>query len=201
MVTRPRVRGGLWQRALRLPIARQGDFADGRRAPADADPQMLRVIDDSSLRTRLILAGLAAGLQSPKGRQKIKSIIRLYPDGDAPRATPNSAQNDGSLVGSTPLPTVEELSELLRHINEVEREVAAEVRRDVDQRIARLKKQVATLEGDGFERAFRELQAAVEERRGIAERVRREAFHRIEADATFEPRRFLNVISSAGSEL
>jgi hypothetical protein len=43
---RPRVRGGLWERATRLPRAHERDFAEGRHAPADAEPHLLRVIDD-----------------------------------------------------------------------------------------------------------------------------------------------------------
>lgn len=196
LVTRsPRVRGGLWERALRLPIARQHDFADGRRAPADADPQHLRVIGDSSLRARLILAGLAEGLQSPKGRQRIKSIIRLHPDGDASRGTPKSARNGVTALPSARLPTVEELSALLSRIGEVEADVAREMRRDVDVRIGALKQRIATLEGDEFERAFRELGVALDEARELAKDVRREAFHRIEADSTFEPGRFVALIS------
>jgi len=137
---------------MRLPIAREQDFAHGR-PPADADPQHLRVINDSSLRARLILAGLAEGLQSPKGRQRFKSVIRLYPDGDAPRGSKNGTR----VTPIVALPTVEEVSALLTRIVEVEAEVSREMRRGVDARIERLKKQIATLQGDEFERAFREL--------------------------------------------
>jgi hypothetical protein len=180
---------------MRLPLAHERDFAEGRCPPKDANPQYLRIIDDSPLRARLILAGLAAGLQSPKGRQRIKSIIRLYPDGDAPHGTPNGARTGVTVLPSAALPTVEEIAALLSRIGEVEREVAAEMRRDTDARMTDLKRRIGMLDGDDFERAFRELGATMVEAHELAKSIRREAFHRIEADSAFEPRRFLALIS------
>ena len=74
----------LLERALALPTATPADFQGGRRAPADADAALLKVIDDTAFRTKLVDARVAEGLQSPKGPQKIASIIRLYPNFDAP---------------------------------------------------------------------------------------------------------------------
>jgi len=70
---------------MTLPLARDEDFFGPKRRPVGVDTQYLRVINDTALRSRLIMAGIAEGLQSPKGPQRIKSIIRLYPDFDAPR--------------------------------------------------------------------------------------------------------------------
>ena len=64
---------------MSLPLARDEDFFGANRRPVGMDPQHLRVINDTALRSRLIMAGIAEGLQSPKGPQRIKSIIRLYP--------------------------------------------------------------------------------------------------------------------------
>lgn len=184
---------------MALPLARDGDFFGSNRKPAGVDPQYLRIIKDTALRSRLIMAGLAEGLQSPKGPQKIPSIVRLYPDFSAP--SPPRAR--GPVRRSTPeparatngLPTVEELNSLLHRIQVVEREVSSQVQGQINADIARLKSQIATLEGDEFERTFRELEAAVRARRQVAGQVRDEAFKRIEADSSFGPRRYLRLIA------
>ncbi|HEY4440731.1 MAG TPA: hypothetical protein VGN14_09755, partial [Candidatus Elarobacter sp.] len=153
-------------------------------------------------RSRLIMAGIAEGLQSPKGPQRIKSIIRLYPDFDAPRPTNKPRTVRGSGGGSSEptraafgLPTVEELNVLLTRIHQIEREVSQELQGQLGGQIERLKKQIATLEGDDFERAFRELETAMRQRREIAGQIREEAFRRIDGDSTFEPRRYLRLVS------
>ena len=69
---------------MSLPLAQDEDFFGSTRRPVGLDPQHLRVINDTALRSRLIMAGIAEGLQSPKGPQRIKSIIRVYPAFDAP---------------------------------------------------------------------------------------------------------------------
>ncbi len=144
------------------------------------------------------MAGMAEGLQSPKGPQKIASIIRLYPDFNAPqpvrggRSARRSTEPSRSAYG---LPTVEELNSLLHRIERVEREVSTELQGQINHDIGRLKAQIATLEGDEFERAFRELDAAVRARREVAAQVRDETFKRIDADLGFEPRKYLRLIS------
>ena len=193
-------RANLWQKATSLPIAGDGDFFPPNRPPSGADPQHLRVISDTALRSRLIMAGIAEGLQSPTGPQRIKSIIRLYPAFDAPRPgnrprTARSASPSEPARGAFGLPTVEELNTLLDRITRTEREVAQELQGRVAADIDRLKRQIATLEGDEFERAFRELDAAMRQRRELANQIREEAFHRIDADPGFEPRRYLRLIS------
>lgn len=187
---------------MSLPLARDEDFFGPKRRPSGVDPQHIRVINDTALRSRLIMAGIAEGLQSPKGPQRIKSIIRVYPDFDAPRpagpkprpvrAAAPPAEPSRSAFG---LPTVEELNALLNRIQNAEREVSAEMQGRLNGNIDRLKKQIAHLEGDEFERAFRELDAAMRQRREIATQIREEAFRRIDADSTFEPRRYLRLLS------
>ena len=189
---------------MSLPLARDEDFFGPHHRPVGIDPQNLRVINDTALRSRLIMAGIAEGLQSPKGPQRIKSIIRLYPDFDAPRpgnrprpvrsAAAPSAQQQPSRAAFG-LPTVEELNALLTRIQHAEREVSQEMQGRLNGDIDRLKKQIATLDGDDFERAFRELDNAMRQRRELGTQIREEAFRRIDADGSFEPRRYLRLIA------
>lgn len=189
----------LWEKATALPLAQESDFYGSHRRPAGVDPQHLRIIKDTALRSRLIMAGMAEGLQSPKGPQKIASIIRLYADFNAPQpvrgarvATRRGNEPSRSAYG---LPTVEELNRLLHRISTVERTVSTELQGQINKDIGRLKGAIATLEGDEFERTFRELEAAVRARREVAGQVREETFKRIEADSSFEPRKFLRLLS------
>ncbi len=93
------------------------------------------------------------------------------------------------------MPTVEELNSLLSRITSVERAVSSELQGQINNDISRLKSAIATLEGDEFERTFRELEAAVRARREVAGQVREETFKRIEADSSFEARKYLRLIS------
>jgi hypothetical protein len=188
----------LWEKAQALPIAQDDDFYGSHRKPQGVPAEHLRVIKDTALRSRLIMAGMAEGLQSPKGPQKIASIIRIYPDFNAPQPQRGSrpvrrpSEPARSAYG---LPTVEELNSLLHRIERVEREVSTQLQGQINHDIGRLKGQIATLDGDEFERAFRELEAAVRARREVAAQVREEAFKRIDADSSFEPRKYLRLIS------
>jgi hypothetical protein len=181
-----------------LPVATDADFYGTHRKPPNVPPEHLRIIKDTALRSRLIMAGMAEGLQSPKGPQKIASIIRIYPDFNAPqpvrggRPARRATEPSRSAYG---LPTVEELNTLLHRIENVEREVSSHMQGQINADIGRLKAQIATLDGDDFERAFRELDAAVRARREVAAQVREEAFKQIEADSSFEPRKYLRLIS------
>src|SRR6202011_5900472 len=135
---------------MSLPMARDEDFFGANRRPVGIDPQHLRVINDTALRSRLIMAGIAEGLQSPKGPQRIKSIIRLYPDFDAPRpgnkpravrvAAAPAHEPSRTAFG---LPTVEELNALLARIQQTERTVSIELQGRLGSDIDRLKKQIA----------------------------------------------------------
>ena len=183
---------------MALPLAQESDFYGSNRRPSGVEPQHLRIIKDTALRSRLIMAGMAEGLQSPKGPQKIASIIRLYADFKAPppvrgaRNAPRRTEPSRSAYG---LPTVEDLNRLLHRIATVERTVSSELQGQINNDIGRLKGAIATLEGDEFERTFRELEAAVRARREVAGQVREETFKRIEADSAFEPRKYLRLIS------
>jgi len=189
---------------MSLPLARDEDFFGANRRPLGVDPKELRVINDTALRSRLIMAGIAEGLQSPKGPQRIKSIIRVYPGFDAPRpgnrpravrSVPNPGTQAEPSRGAFGLPSVEELNALLNRIHQVERDVSREMQSRLNGDIDRLKKQIATLEGDEFERGFRELETAMRQRRELAAQIREESFRRIEADSAFEPRRYLRLVS------
>jgi hypothetical protein len=194
-------RASLWEKAMSLPLAGDDDFFGSNRPPANVDPQYLRVIHDTALRSRLIMAGIAEGLQSPKGPQRIKSIIRLYPAFDAPRPGSKPRPVRAAISTSEParaaygLPTVEELNALLNHVQQAEREVSRELQGRLNGDIDRLKKQIGTLEGDAFERTFRELESLMHQRRELASQVREEAFRRVSADATFEGRKYLRLVS------
>ncbi len=186
---------------MSLPAARDEDFFGSNRRPTGVETQHLRVINDTALRSRLIMAGIAEGLQSPKGPQRIKSIIRLYPDFDAPRPTNRPRPVRAAASPPEPsraafgLPTVEELNTLLNRIQSTEREVSHELQGRLSGDIDRLKKQISSLEGDEFERAFRELDTAMRQRRELATQIREEAFRRVDADSSFAPRRYLRLIS------
>ncbi len=191
----------LWEKAQALPVAEDDDFYGSHRKPQGVPGDQLRVIKDTALRSRLIMAGMAEGLQSPKGPQKIASIIRLYPDFNAPQPVrgaggrPARRASEPVSRSAYGLPTVEELNTLLHRIERVERDVSTQLQGQINHDIGRLKSQIATLEGDEFERAFRELEAAVRARREVAAHVRDEAFKRIDADSSFEPRKYLRLIS------
>jgi hypothetical protein len=188
----------LLERALALPHARPTDFAGGRVPPEDADPELLRRIDDTTLRTKLVEVGLAEGLQSPKGPQKIVSILRIYPGFDAP---PKSASNGkakstrpAALPVRTALPTVDEMERLIARIREVQTQVAHDLARETDEHISRLKSALAQAEGDDLERTYRELGEALERKRALDSQVRHEAFKRIEGDGTFPERTYLRLL-------
>lgn len=201
MESNSRARTSLWEKALELPLAEERDFYGQHRRPAGIDGEYLRTIKDTALRSRLIMAGMAEGLQSPKGPQKIASILRLYPNFDAPQpirgagGRPPQRRPNESSRSAYGLPTVEELNTLLHRVDAQEREVSSQLQGRINADIARLKAQIATLDGDEFERAFRELENAVRARREVAGQVREEAFKRIEADTDFEPRKYLRLIS------
>ncbi len=141
----------LLARALELPQASEADFHGGRAAPRHVDPKLLKRIDDTSLRTKLVSVGLAEGLQSPKGPQKIASILRIYPAFDAPGRTPTNGRpkgrprNPGDTAARSPrkLPSVDELEQLLRRYREVEHEVAQHLGAQLDERIVELKGSLA----------------------------------------------------------
>jgi hypothetical protein len=197
----------LLERALALPRAHETDFYGGRRPPEGVDPEHLRVISDTSLRTRLIEVRLAEGLQSPKGPQKIASILRIYPNFDAPpREKPASGNGRppgrprGVSVAAArsparALPTLEELEALVARLRETERQVTHELSADVDDRIERLKRAIAEQHGDALEATYRELGLALDQKRALAAHARAEAFRRVEADADFAPRAHLRLLA------
>ncbi len=190
----------LLERALSLPLAVPADFFAGRQPPDDADPEHLRRIDDTTLRTKLVDAGLAEGLQSPKGPQRIASIIRIYPEFDAPSRKPSATNGKAKATAHAGppqrngLPSVEEMERLLQRVRELEHDVGEELAAELDARIATLKRSMADLDGDDLETAYRELGDALERKRAQAAQTRFEVFRRIEADASFAERQFLRFL-------
>lgn len=194
-------RARLLERALTLPLAHDTDFFGGRTPPPGVDPQHLRLINDSALRARLIGASIAEGLQSPKGPQKIASIVRIYPNFDAPSRGPSThSASNGASSGTrsksvTHLPTVEEMEQLLTRIRAVEGHVAREMHMAVDAEIERLRKRLAESRADEIEEAHGALGAALERRRAMTTEIRKEAYRRIERDLQFHPRVYLRLLS------
>ncbi|HTV74937.1 MAG TPA: hypothetical protein VME66_14660 [Candidatus Acidoferrales bacterium] len=192
----PRDRQRLLDRALALPNAQPSDFFGGRKPPADAAPHHLKVIKDTVLRARLLGAHLAEGLQSPKGPQKIASIIRVYPDFDAPSHNGSNGRVSERAVSArkTALPTVEEMEALITRIRAVEGHVARELSLTIDHEIEQLKRRVADAKPEQLDEAYRALGAALAKRRDSSAHVREEAFRRIEADSDFAPRGYLRLL-------
>jgi hypothetical protein len=190
-------RAGLWEKATELPAARESDFFGQHRRPLGVDAEYLKIINDTSLRTRLIDSGIAEGLQSPKGPQRIPSIIRLYPNFDAPGKDAATRPGRTTEVSRAAygLPTVEELTALLDRIRDAEATVSAELQHQVNADIGRLKRQIGDLDGDEFDRVFNELDRAIGKRKSLGKQVREAAFRQIEADAAFPGRKYLRLIS------
>jgi len=139
-------------------------------------------------------------LQSPKGPQRIASIVRIYPAFDAPvRQASNGRVKRGAAAATRDpqrgLPTIDEMENLIARIREVEREVVAALVSETDQRIDELKRSLADLSGDALEHAYRELGAALESKRALASQARHEARRRVEADTEFAPRTHLRLLA------
>ncbi len=186
--------------ALSLPDAQPADFLPERRPSGEIAPNLLKVINDTALRSRLIGAGLAEGLQSPKGPQKIASIIRVYPEFNAP-ATPK-ASSGGRYAASkpgrkpnVPQPSVEEMEALLTRLRAVEGHVARELSMSIQDEIDQARKRVAEAAPQDVENAFRELGALLDKQRDGRRHVREAAFAKIAGDKEFAPRVFLRLLS------
>jgi len=190
----------LLERALALPQAEPADFFGERRPPSDADPSLLKRISDTTLRTKLVETRLALGLQSPKGPQKIASIVRIYPEFDAPDSQPAPRAKNGRSAPPAPpahqrgLPTVGEMERLLARIREIEADVSHELAAEIDERVARLKRGLAELDGPDLDVAYRELGDALERKRALHSQVRFETFRRVERDTDFAERVFLRLL-------
>lgn len=183
----------LLERALALPQAELSDFFGDRRPPNDAKPDLLKRINDTNLRTKLLEVRLAEGLQSPKGPQKIASIVRIYPAFDAPGRGSSNGRRIVARPATTStqhrgLPSVEDMERLIARIREIEREVEVEMGAHIDDKISHFKRTLASLDGPELEDAVRELAEALESKRLIASQIRFEALRRIESDPTFEQR-------------
>ncbi|MBC5802729.1 MAG: hypothetical protein GIX03_06940 [Candidatus Eremiobacteraeota bacterium] len=193
----------LLERALALADARPEDFHGDRSPPRDADPRLLKRIDDTALRTKLIAVGLAEGLQSPKGPQKIASILRVYPAFDAPPVSTNNGRaargkrRPARNAGQRPsrLPTVVQLERLLLRYRQIEAEVTGQLGVQLDERIAQLKGDIAGVDGEALEAAYRELGVALERKRALAAQIAVETFGRLNDDREFPEREFLRLLA------
>lgn len=196
----------LLEQALSLPNASPSDFAGDRRAPSDVLPEHLKVIKDTALRAKLIGARLAEGLQSPKGPQKIASIIRIYPGFNAPAPPVSSGSGAGrprsaaiGIRGRKPraLPTLEEMEALITRVRAIEAHVAREVGLTIDQEIEQLQRRLADARQGQLDEAFHALGAAISKRNDSSAYVRQEALRRVAGDSEFPQRVFLRYLSMA----
>ncbi len=194
----------LLERALALPGAHIEDFYGERTPPRGADPKLLKRIDDTGLRTKLIAVGLAEGLQSPKGPQKIASILRIYPAFDAPsrsvtngrvKQRPKARPPRATQAPARRFPQVSELERLVKRYREIEAEVAGELGVQVDDEIAQLKRDVADFDDEPLEAAYRELGVALDRRRALASQISAQTFRRLEDDDKFPEREFLRLLA------
>lgn len=195
----------LLDRAMALPMATPSDFSGDRKPPHDVKAELLKKIDDTSLRSRLIAVGLAEGLQSPKGPQKIASILRIYPAFDAPPKPPRVPRGPrrqsslgalrGQRGGGGVRPTIDQMESLISRIRAEEAAVAHAMHADIDEEIRKLQQAFGTLDGSDLERAHQELGEALSRKRESAAHIRGEAFRRIERDAEFPPRIFLRLLA------
>ncbi len=194
----------LLERALALPGAHIDDFYGERTPPHGADPKLLKRIDDTGLRTKLIAVGLAQGLQSPKGPQKIASILRIYPAFDAPSSSvtngrvkqrPKLRPRRATQPPARRFPQISELERLVTRYREVEAEVAGELSVQLDDEIAQLKRDVSEFDGEPLEAAYRELGVALNRRRALASQISAQTFRRLEDDSEFPEREFLHLLA------
>lgn len=192
--------------ALALPDASPEDFFGDRRPPPDADPSHLKIIADTALRTKLVETRVAEGLQSPKGPQRIASILRIYPNFDAPPKSangrapraPSTTARAASSGGGAPtrgLPTVAQMERLIARYRDVERDVALELSSEADERVAQLKRSLVDLDGPELEAAYSDLGRALSTKRALEAQIRHETFARLERDNGFAERVFLRVLA------
>ena len=168
--------------AQELPVAERKDFTDWSDHQGNE-----RIITDSKLRTQLVNAGLAVGVQSPKGKQQIASIIRLLPDGARLEPTLRRAKQQ--------LPTLDDLRVLINKIDTVEEVVEREMAAQTKQDIISLKDQLAEASLHDAERIHAELGKAFEANKNRASLARLESLRRVGDDQEFPQRVFLSLIA------
>lgn len=192
----------LLETALQLETAQSQHFTEGRTYPHSIDPEHIKIIKDTALRARLIAAGLAEGLQSPKGPQKIASIIRLYPNGDAPKVEKSSRPGVGRPRGSAAkgkisnLPTIEQMEAVCQKIRQVEEEISGEVTSEIERQIEQLKQRIGSAHVNQLHEIHSELGAAIEKRSNNEVVVRREALRRVAKDTEFPFRGFVSMLAN-----
>lgn len=177
----------LLSRASALLIAEKQDFIDLTLCD-DYPLESFRLIDDKALRSKLIGAGLAVKVQSPKGKQNIASIIRLLPENARLEPTPRRARQA--------LPTIDELEALVKRFRETEAKVAAEIEAGADRDIADIRKRIAHGSEDDLHAAHEALGKALESKREARSVAKLEARSRLSEDPNFEQRPFLAMVAA-----
>lgn len=187
----------LFNAALDLPIAVKSDFLNLEYF-GDSEDELIRTINDTSLRTKLIKAGLAEGIQSPKGPQAkiVPSIIRLYPNGDAPAREKRQRVNPTPPKETPAKPTVEDLKALVTRIEAVEAHVAREMELSAEEDIRKLRERIASGTIEELPAVHAELGKALEIAGNGRHHARLEALRRVSEDHEFPQRVFVSLVAA-----
>jgi hypothetical protein len=187
----------LLKQAEALPDATAENYVDGRTAPVDVPSHLLKVITDSKLRSKLIRARLAQGVQSPKGPQKIASILQIFPHGDAPELLRVARSSKGKNLSTrrSKLPSVIQMRTLLTRVEAVSGHVAREAGIALEQEILDLQRQIAEAAPESLEQLSGSLSSAISRRNDNSAQIIREARKQIQADDSFPERVYLRFLA------
>ncbi len=209
-MAKTRTQEALLEKAYALPIVDISDILPGK-LPTQYEPVNLRHSNDTQIRSRLIIAGLAEGIQSPKGPQKnsVKSVILLYPNGDAPRREvhprgPNKSKHPGAIQikhGILPqsrddLPTIGDMEILVKRIREIEEIERNELHQSIHDEIKHGQHAVATAHADKLHEAHRKLGESLAKLTQTDSYIRRKALQTVGNDPLFPQRVYLKLIST-----
>ena len=204
---------------MKMPQASPNHFRDKSIIPQGVDPKLIRISTDSYIRSQLVAKRLAYGLQSPIGRDGTKSILLLYPKGDAP-ATPiihrgrKNFSTRESVKESVPysteatlpflsakngkvkrLPTIEDLKAIVRRVEAIEGHVGREHGMSTEKDMEALQGLIAEAKPDDLLKLYTELAAVLDKKQNAQAHIRREAFRRMGEDLDFEQHEFLTLIA------
>lgn len=197
------------QRAQALPIATQRDFLEGR-LPSAGSASEFRVVVDRKLRMDLLRARAAEAVQTPRGRQTIKPIIRLYTGVRPPlkQFTQRVRRKRGAVVGRrlrgamSSVVSVEQMTAILKRLRELEVIVINQLEGTLETEITFLRERLGEAKDhDELERAHQALGAVLKQRGRIHASARVEAFRLAEDDESIEGRGILRYLTPEISEV
>jgi transcription elongation GreA/GreB family factor len=175
----------LLEAAQSLPVAEKKDFLDLTLCQGNE-----RTISDTGLRAKLLRAGLAVAVQSPKGPQArtTPSIIRLLSESARLQPTPRRVKQT--------LPTLEDLKALIKRIDATEAHVAREMQISNEETINNLRAQLAEASLSHAEQIHAELGKAFQEKNIVLHLARLEALRRVGEDTEFPQRVFVGLVAA-----